>query len=870
VSLIELIDGGGFEASLITTFSANLTFYEEFVLRRLQARNCRQNFVLMDAAQCASAWHSEASRPRYAGVEYSLIPMHAQGAFHPKIVFLLGPKKTAIFVGSHNLTLSGFGINREVTGLVEFSDADPKDAQFIRAAWIELSRWIQKEAAYSPRELIDFAMELNRFIRDSVQPINDETSPQFLSQSDPRTSLFSALRNSIRFAPRRILVVGAFFDHELTFLMRLRGLWPAASITVGVDPSTVYLPNLTQDAKIAFVDASQALNSSPHHYLHAKALYLEGEREEDAAWLSGSANPSAPGWGLNTANVEAVVLVRGPFARKTAAEMGFLRLFDLDQLSQEALEIVVSMAAKKLQADEDHHETLLVGIASEKEPEIIIDLSLTRPCSPQGLTESDCWSVQIEEPLKEHVPLELLSTVIEDQRLILHFSTPPRAIRSLVLYCNGGVVARVLVHHPAIVRKQSSSSTQRQIRDAIGSLDSGSADLSSVIATVSKVIFSDCTEKLLSGTDRQGSSSTHQKGGEERETSRPESLEMPFPASREKRKKARMLSHGDLVELIDALIHKLYVAPLISVEQKADGTGGPEDGNGNGAEGNPVEPIEPQQDLSDTVIAAAVTSKAKTVMRRMISRQKAVSVEAANKETSSEFNASAAAKTIVMQLAAVIALLRELRRIENSARWSAKSLKLLDQASLVRLFEESMLYLFAKDHDLVSRAQSRVEAYAELDELYVLLSWLAWVCGFDFRAPVRPRWELGAEKHTFQLHGNGYLTRLMPLVVESESADELWAGMENSIPRSAIEKAEAQAWLNRNTRVGEKLLDVLTASSTTLPSSKRKLAAGDLAWLPGREDHLVVITEVNDSNLKLWDFNRDRGYSSSFVRTYIP
>jgi hypothetical protein len=550
--------------------------------------------------------------------------------------------------------------------------------------------------------------------------------------------------------------------------------------------------------------------------------------------------------------------------------MGFLKLFDLHELSREALEIVVSRTAEKHQSEGDQHEILLVGIASEREPEIIIDLSLTKADSVQELTNSDSWSVQIKEPLKDPVPVELLSTVYEGQRLILHFSTTPRTIRSLELYRNGGFVARVLVHHPAIVKKQSSSSTQRQVRDAIGGLDSGSADLSSLIATISKVIFSESTEKLLRGTDGQGHSRAHKNDGEEREISRPESLEMVFPVSREKRKKARMLSDGVLVELIDALIHKLYVAPLVSVEQNADGTGGPEDGNGNGAEGNPVGPNEPRQELSDTLIAAAVKSKAKTLINRMINRQKAVSVEAAKKDASSEFSVSAAAKTIVMQLTAVIALLRELRRIENSARWSAKGLKLLDKTWLVRLFEESMPYLFARDKGLAMRAQSGIETYAELDDLYVLLTWLAWVCGFDFHAPVRPRWDLGAEEHTFQLHGNGYLTRLMPLVVESESVDQLWAGIENSISRSAIAKAEAHAWLSRNARHGEKLLDVLTAPSTTLLTSKRKLAEGDLAWFPGLGDHLVVITEINDASLKLWDFEREQGYSPSFVRTYIP
>ena len=344
---------------------------------------------------------------------------------------------------------------------------------------------------------------------------------------------------------------------------------------------------------------------------------------------------------------------------------------------------------------------LLVGVASEREPEIIIDLSLTKPSSLQDLTESDCWSVQIEEPAKDQVPLDLLSTVYESQRLILHFSTSPRSVRSLVLCRNGVFAARVLVHHPAIIRKQSSSSTQRQIRDAIGSLDSGSADLSSVIATVSKVIFSESTEKLLRGTDRREVHAPIRRRARNKrhlDQNRWKCLFPPRVRSGRRRACCRMAIWWS--SSMRSFTNFTF-APLISVEQKADGTGGPEDGNGNGAEGTTtVEPNEPRQELSDTVIAAAVTSKSKTLMRRMINRLKAVSVGAAKKEPSSEFNVSAAAKSIVMQLAAVIALLRELRRIENSPRWSAKSLKLLDKASLVRLFEESMLYLFAKDKDL--------------------------------------------------------------------------------------------------------------------------------------------------------------------------
>ena len=59
ISILDIAEGTGFEASLITTFNASLPFYEEIILRRLRANGCRKNVVLMDAAQCSAAWASE-------------------------------------------------------------------------------------------------------------------------------------------------------------------------------------------------------------------------------------------------------------------------------------------------------------------------------------------------------------------------------------------------------------------------------------------------------------------------------------------------------------------------------------------------------------------------------------------------------------------------------------------------------------------------------------------------------------------------------------------------------------------------------------------------------------------------------------------
>ena len=83
ISLHEVLKEGGFEASLITTFNAYLPFYEEIVLSRLRAAGSRHNVVLMDAAQCHAAYANDETRPRYAGREYTLVPMRSRGAFHP-------------------------------------------------------------------------------------------------------------------------------------------------------------------------------------------------------------------------------------------------------------------------------------------------------------------------------------------------------------------------------------------------------------------------------------------------------------------------------------------------------------------------------------------------------------------------------------------------------------------------------------------------------------------------------------------------------------------------------------------------------------------------------------------------------------------
>jgi hypothetical protein len=303
ISILDIAESTGFEASLITTFNASLPFYEEIVLRRLRANGCRRNVVLMDAAQCSAAWDSEATRPRLAGYDYSLIPIRTSAAFHPKIAIFVGPKRASILVGSHNLTVAGFGYNRELTNLIELSAKKQEDAgNILNDIWASLAAWLNNASGYCPAELIQEALSLQKHIKPFSNPAGIRTSARFLSQTAGEIGLFAKLKESVQFRVRRILVIGAFFDEKLAFLRAIRSTWPEAEIVVGIDPDTVYLPASFVDAKTRFVSTGTLWLEEKERYLHAKAVYIEGF-DSQKCFLSGSANPSGPGWGVEPATL---------------------------------------------------------------------------------------------------------------------------------------------------------------------------------------------------------------------------------------------------------------------------------------------------------------------------------------------------------------------------------------------------------------------------------------------------------------------------------------------------------------------------------------------------------------------------------------
>lgn len=198
-------------ASVITTYTANLPFYETVVLRHLTAAGSRFNVVLVEAKELAKAFSADSSRPTRAGVDYQLLPVSKGAAFHPKIMALFSDDGLAIAVGSHNLTEAGFGYNGEISVACGFDGG---------RAPLHISTTVANYLIECAGDLVPGDQALSRRLAERLRSRAnrgpDENHELSFFGVRPEQSLLDLVFKDGELAScGRILVVGPYFDDEL-------------------------------------------------------------------------------------------------------------------------------------------------------------------------------------------------------------------------------------------------------------------------------------------------------------------------------------------------------------------------------------------------------------------------------------------------------------------------------------------------------------------------------------------------------------------------------------------------------------------------------------------------------------------------------
>src|SRR5262245_40753418 len=315
---------------------------------------------MMDARQCGAVLQDEGARPRRAGRDYSLMPVKAGSSFHPKIILLVARGNGVLLVGSHNLTMSGFGLNGELTTRFEYA-ADknrPKDWNNL-ATFQSAFRFLKDWASSQPeemQEMLDKFEQTAPWLRDLL-PADAES--YFIGSQRNGPPLLDLVRAKLPDRARRITVVGPFFDPELAFLQKLEKEYAPKNMVIGIDPSRTRITRrarrLLPRAKFVKVERLDLGNK----YVHAKAILFESSGAEEVL-VTGSANPSRAAWlASDKRNSEAVVIQSGKRGRSPASTLGLTNLATEAELSVEDWERIGEASPDDDSGDADSHLPLI-------------------------------------------------------------------------------------------------------------------------------------------------------------------------------------------------------------------------------------------------------------------------------------------------------------------------------------------------------------------------------------------------------------------------------------------------------------------------------------------------------------------------------
>ncbi|WP_354675279.1 hypothetical protein [Cupriavidus alkaliphilus] len=838
ISLLAALRGSKFEASLVTTFNATLPFYEEVVLRRLQAAESRHNVVLMDAVQCARSWATPSLRPRLAGSAYALIPMAAPGAFHPKICLLASKKRCVLFIGSHNLTLSGYGFNREVTTYIDVDpDSAPAHKLLLSHVWSLLQEWLRTQEEVLAPSILEAAHRIGELLPKADGAQSNHFDIRLLGQSSSGPSLLEQLDWAIPAAPRRVVVAGAFFDTQHAFLKALEARWPDASIKVIIDPNTVKLGGRPKGLRSQFVDARKLWETNTDRYLHAKALLLDFG--DSHMLVAGSANPSRPAWlGGTRANFEAMLVrpnlevASSSFARDLAQGFTARAMDDADLRS-----IPITHQDDENAAGAPSAPVRVVALATGSS-------AVSIPASDSAGFADFVMHLQDGS----HTAPATLRRA-EDRSAIVELGDRAPEVRWLELSERNGKLLRVIVHHEAALRRGAARPHRAALQDALAGLDFSGANIELLIQLIEKAIFDDPDQEVspLPGMARPSA-------GEQTSTAsaRPASLAVHIgdgSVGATKRKKERLLQAGSLLDVLDALLYRLGRDLPRSTSSGTDTPQLSEE-----------ELVGTEHESASHDLPAALTQQAvnavrkrlKQVVRRMIKQLKA-----AQCETRPEARA-AKARTAVVQLVAVLSLVREFRRLRHHPQWRRMG-GFIDSETRQDLLSQSVTILFGRAQGIARDVRVddvEMEEVVELGQVRALLAWLAWDIGHSLLKPIEPMAPKATKDNLVLTYA--YLYDLLPPVaVDDEDRAQLTFSVRMTSTPTPDERAHGENWLTHHITTG---LEVATAPAMAY-LDREGIKAGDVIYVPhSSPPRFGVVVDVTAQDICLRELDVERRF----------
>ncbi len=317
-NIFELIgkDRRKYHSAFITCYSYDFSFFEERILPVLRTANIKNVNVFTDGRYLESLLEHTTGKEFRANKTYTLTPVYPKGAFHPKLMLLLGVKQGLLIVGSGNLTGAGICSNDEVWGAFHLSADDNSHAALFAEAWKYFQNskkhvkgfvnqsfdWINKHASW----INSLKAESNAWSQLA------DNQRGLLLYNKPENNLLRQISSLI---PKRNLetltVISPFYDINGKLLSDLNSIFKPGLINSVVHTEFGSIPEKlnTSGIKVKFFEWEKVMDSACR--LHAKIFHFRFNDNQEYLLL-GSANASVAAFGSlqsNASNEEVCLLL---------------------------------------------------------------------------------------------------------------------------------------------------------------------------------------------------------------------------------------------------------------------------------------------------------------------------------------------------------------------------------------------------------------------------------------------------------------------------------------------------------------------------------------------------------------------------------
>ncbi len=695
----------------------------------------------------------------------NIAPMACPGAFHPKVLLLLGQKKGLLAVGSHNLTLPGFGLNIEVTNAIKYSPQHTENIGLFGAAFQAFRDWVSDYGGKLPpaiSEILEQTLNLCPWLKGAAK---ESAQATFLYSSRSTLGLWDQASKLLPERFTEVTALAPFLDGNLSFLKKLAERSNTKPV-VGIQQERVKAPDsLLTDDSFRTVDLDQfPQEGSSKRYTHAKVLALSGD---NASYLiSGSANLTSPAWMAESGarNAEAILFLSDDAARIAIETLNLKAV----RQALPATEIATPFEFSDVGSEGGAVRTHIVLYPDGDW--LLLPLDISGPDI----------AAYYKGALGARHELKISST----SGICRVASNELRAGAVLHVDVGQTPTARIIVHHTVTLREQTLSGDQQRFKVALGSLHTDSPDMTT---------FFSCLDKLMKqNTSNFSELPTSKRHAQDQPGEQEEVTSLIVDQNEAKHGHApscplRRAAKGDLALLLDVLVHSASQGAIgdESAAWGVDEKGRTEEDLVDSDDAHPADNFASTSDNDDRVIALKdyCQKRSQVLVQRLSNNMEDVTRQDDVKPTD-----------IAMSLV-IAGVFRQLHRYKVDQTDTVTSL--IDQNTIKTL--TSLLF-----HQVLWEAHSpdgnsEATNCEEYDRLLAYATWLAYVSDLNFqtRLPIS-----ASQDEQDQVHWqNAVMTFLSQRLVSSPQ-------LETEADRLLADYGKrASDWLMRMLRFGRNIRD---------------------------------------------------------------